>query len=75
VGQKSYSGLAALDQLLTQLDSQNPGERDMAYFYARSYLARIAQEEADPAVKRVYQALLLLAEQEASHEPPRLPPD
>jgi hypothetical protein len=71
VGQKSYSGLAALDQLLAQLDSQNPGEREMAYFYARAYLARLAQEEPDQAVHRVYQALLLLAEQEAKNEPPQ----
>jgi hypothetical protein len=53
VGQKSYAGLAALDQLLAQLDSQNAGERDMAYFYARAYLARLAQEEPDQAVHRV----------------------
>lgn len=70
MGQKSYSGLAALDQLLTQLDSQDTGERQMAYFYARSYLLRLAQEEPDEAVRRTYQALQLLAEQEAKHDPP-----
>jgi hypothetical protein len=71
VGQKSYSGLAALDQLLTQLNSQNPGERAMALFYARNYLAYIANAEPDQQVLRVYQALRLLAEQEARHDPPQ----
>ena len=70
MGQKSYSGLAALDQLLAQLNSQNPGERAMAIFYARNYLAYIANAEPDQQVLRVYQALQLLAEQEAKHDPP-----
>lgn len=70
MGQHSYQGLSALDQILAAMRSQNEHERAAAFLYARAYLNQLASHEPDAQVKAIFQALQLLAEKDVQNEPP-----
>lgn len=74
MGQHSYQGLSALDQILAQMGSQDELERSVAFLYARAYLNQLVTNEPDAQIKLVFQALQLLAEKDLQDESPRLPP-